>query len=71
MIHGVDVSNNNGTVDLSGFAFMFAKASEGVFFSDPLFAAYWGQAAAKGMLRGAYHFGHPGSSADRQAGQTT
>lgn len=67
MIHGVDVSNNNGLHVWGSEAFGFAKATEGTFFKDPLFAGNWSGMASKSILRGAYHFGHPGNSADAQA----
>jgi GH25 family lysozyme M1 (1,4-beta-N-acetylmuramidase) len=67
MIHGVDVSNNNGAFAWTSEAFGFAKATEGTFFKDPLFLTNWLQMSAKGILRGAYHFGHPGTSAADQA----
>lgn len=67
MLHGVDVSNNNGVFAWGGEAFGFAKATEGTFFKDPLFPGNWSGMASRGILRGAYHFGHPGTSAATQA----
>lgn len=67
MIRGVDVSNNNGLHAWTDEAFGFAKATEGTFFKDQLFPGNWSQMSAKGILRGAYHFGHPGGSATGQA----
>lgn len=56
MLHGIDVSNNNGRVSISGKDFMVAKATEGTNFRDSLFTYFWDAAKSHGMLRGAYHF---------------
>ena len=70
---GPDVSNWQGSVDWnsvksSGAAFAFMKASEGTDVVDQTFATNWAQSRAAGIpVRGAYHFGHPGSSASAQA----
>jgi lysozyme len=64
-MHGVDVSNWQGTVDWgavarSGRPFAFAKATEGATFVDAQFAANrLGMAAAGFVLRGFYHFARP------------
>lgn len=64
-IHGIDVSTWQGTVDWgavrrSGRLFAFAKATEGVTYVDPTFAANRAGMAAAGMtLRGLYHFARP------------
>ena len=67
--NGIDVSNNNGRLDLthgfSGLDFVIAKASEGIGFNDPLLEWYHAQARAAGALFGAYHFGHPEQSAGK------
>ncbi|MGE3272681.1 MAG: GH25 family lysozyme, partial [Chloroflexota bacterium] len=44
--HGIDVSNNNGSIDwarvaASGQAFCFIKATEGTAFKDSYFARNW------------------------------
>lgn len=67
MINGVDVSNNNGAHAWTSEGFGFAKATEGTFFKDPLFGGNWSGMLSKNVLRGAYHFGHPGTSATDQA----
>jgi GH25 family lysozyme M1 (1,4-beta-N-acetylmuramidase) len=68
MIHGVDVSHWNGAYPWnSGEQFGIAKATEGTFYKDDQFMHNWQTMHAKGILRGAYHFGHPGTSAVAQA----
>jgi lysozyme len=61
---GVDISNNQGAVDLaavkaSGRSFVFMKSTEGVAFRDSYFAGWWREAKALGLYRGAYHFARP------------
>ncbi len=68
MIEGVDVSNYNGAYPWTGGERLgFAKATEGTFFKDPWFPHNWNTMWARHILRGAYHFGHPGTSATEQA----
>lgn len=69
---GVDVSRHNGHVDWtkvrsSGVAWAVAKATEGKSHIDPTFSANWAGMKAAGLVRGAYHFGHPGHDAVAQA----
>lgn len=67
--NGIDVSNNNGRLDLThgftGLDFVIAKATEGTGFVDPLLPWYHAQARAAGALFGAYHFGHMEQSAGK------
>jgi GH25 family lysozyme M1 (1,4-beta-N-acetylmuramidase) len=60
--YGIDLSNNNGKVDITkiGLApsFVFAKASEGTTFRDPLYGYKSQQAEAHDAQFGAYHFFH-------------
>lgn len=70
-VKGIDISNNNGTVNLTqvaaaGYTFVFCKATEGTTFRDGHFAANAAAAKAAGLLVGAYHFLHHGN-ADAQA----
>lgn len=63
-ITGPDVSNNNGAVDwhgvvAAGHRFGFAKASEGLDYTDPDFERNWKEMARAGIIRGAYHFARP------------
>lgn len=68
MLRGVDVSNFQGNYPWTGGEeFGFAKATEGSFFRDPFFGHNWSAMGSKNILRGAYHFGHPGTSASAQA----
>lgn len=61
MLTGIDVSQHQGSFNwkaakADGHAFAFVKASEGVGFRDPQFTRNWNEAAATGLLVGAYHF---------------
>jgi GH25 family lysozyme M1 (1,4-beta-N-acetylmuramidase) len=60
--NGIDVSNNNGLLDLNtGFShldFVIAKVSESTNFVDTTFAHYRQEAAQNGAEFGAYHFLH-------------
>jgi len=68
MIHGVDVSRWQGAYPWnSGEQFGIAKATEGTFYKDDEFGHNWDTMFSKKILRGAYHFGHPGTSAVAQA----
>lgn len=58
---GIDVSDHQGTIDWNavrqaGQIFTFVKATDGITWTDPEFAANWSAAKAAGLLRGAYHF---------------
>jgi lysozyme len=60
-VQGIDVSHLQNTVDWNavwqaGKLFTFIKATDGITWTDPLFAANWSGAKAAGLLRGAYHF---------------
>ena len=64
---GIDVSNNNGTVDWaavarSGVTFAFLKATEGLTFADGTYASNRTAAKAHGIKVGAYHFARPAKS---------
>lgn len=61
MLKGVDISNLNGTVDMSiiknaGNSFVVAKCTEGTSFVDRYYSKNIANAKALGMLAGAYHF---------------
>lgn len=69
---GLDVSHFQDTVDWqqvaqAGYAFAFIKATQGIDFVDPLFAANWSGAKAAGLLRGAYHFFDASADPQQQA----
>jgi lysozyme len=68
MLVGIDVSDYQGQVDWdsvarSGRQFAFAKATEGTDYAARTFPANWAGIKAAGLVRGAYHFGHPGRNA--------
>lgn len=57
-LQGIDVSHYQAvTPPLAGLSFLFAKATEGVTFVDPLYATHTAAARAAGLVVGAYHFG--------------
>lgn len=69
---GVDVSHGNGTIDWAavanaGVSFGIAKATEGVTIQDAEFANNWSGMQQHGVIRGAYHFFHPGDDGATQA----
>ena len=60
-IKGIDVSHFSGAVDwqkvkTAGYAFAFAKATEGVDLMDPMFQDHWPEIKKAGLIRSAYHF---------------
>ncbi|MGI0116765.1 glycoside hydrolase family 25 protein [Zooshikella sp. RANM57] len=72
LIHGIDVSYYQGTINWKKVAknnidFAFAKATGGVFFTDPQFENNWHGMRAVGIKRGAYHFFYASESAQEQA----
>ena len=63
-IQGIDVSHYQGDIFWSDvyaadYRFAFAKASEGVGWSDPTFAANMVNGNSAGLYMGAYHFARP------------
>jgi lysozyme len=69
---GIDVSHYQGTVSwpqvsLAGIEFAFAKATDGLTWTDPQFAVNWPAMKAAAILRGAYHFFEPADDAAEQA----
>ena len=71
-IPGLDVSKWQGEIDWeqvagAGFQFAIIKATEGVSYTDPYFAANWEGAKAAGLLVSAYHMLWPNLSAEKQA----
>ena len=72
LVHGVDVSVyeprvNWRTVRAQGHRFALIRATSGIGYVDPTFAAHWSGARAEGILRGAYHYLFGGQDAKRQA----
>lgn len=71
-LSGIDVSHYQGQVNWSkvqaaGVAFAFAKATEGVNYTDATFATNWAGIKNAGLLRGAYHFFRASQDAIAQA----
>jgi len=69
---GIDVSNNQATVDFAkvkaaGHSFAFHKVSEGLQTPDAKFGARWKAMRAAGLVRGAYHFARPQKRRDPKA----
>ena len=70
-LHGVDVSHYQGNVNWTAVknAGLCPSPSprrpEGTTYTDPLFAHNWYYMQQAGIIRGAYHFGHPGQRPDR------
>ena len=73
-VRGIDVSHYQSTIDWDTVAaqnvhFAFVKATEGHDLNDSLFCRNWMEMKRVGLKRGAYHFFHPGTSAELQARQ--
>lgn len=69
---GIDISNNNGNLDLSnlknsGLKIVYVKATEGRTFKDSHMENFYEQAKNNGFLVGAYHFLVFTSSPESQA----
>lgn len=69
---GIDVSHYQAMVSWpevrqAGIEFAFAKATDGLTWTDPQFAANWPAMKAAGLLRGAYHFFEPADDPAQQA----
>lgn len=67
MLYGVDVSSFQGNYNWTNEAFGFCKATEGTFYRDKYFGYNWNMMWSKKILRGAYHFAHPGTDPVAQA----
>ncbi len=76
-IFGIDISNNNGDVDIDrvkaeGFAFVWAKVSEGASFKDRFWPHTREACRRAGLLLAGYHYvreGHAGAQADNFVAQ--
>jgi lysozyme len=71
-VQGIDAASYQGNINWTsvknaGLAFGFEKATEGTTYTNPYFARNWANMKSAGIIRGAYHFGHPGVSATSQA----
>ncbi|MQY07691.1 glycoside hydrolase family 25 protein [Actinomadura macrotermitis] len=69
LAHGVDVSTYDRGFDWGqkGLAFGIAKATEGTARDDATFAGNWAKIRQNGLVRGAYHYGHPKNDPVREA----
>ena len=72
VVRGIDVSRWQGKLDwtaekASGVEFAFTKATEGLTINDSTFQYNWAGLKTVGVMRGAYHFFHPGLNALNQA----
>ncbi len=68
---GVDVSSYQSGFDwpaaaAQGIRFAYVKATEGVGYRNPAFAAQYNGSYRAGMIRGAYHYARPDSSGGRE-----
>jgi GH25 family lysozyme M1 (1,4-beta-N-acetylmuramidase) len=71
-IQGIDAASYQGypnwtSVKNAGITFAFEKATEGTTYTNPYFATNWARIKSAGIIRGAYHYGHPGSDPTAQA----
>ncbi|MZK51884.1 GH25 family lysozyme [Clostridium beijerinckii] len=72
-ILGIDVSNNNGSIDFSGMGpndgvkIVYLKATEGQSFKDSTMSPFYLECKANGLKVGAYHFLVGTSSPEAQA----
>lgn len=67
---GIDCSAYQPVIDwpalpAQGYQFAMVKATEGVGYRNPDFTAQWAGAWDAGLLRGAYHFGHPSTPVEQ------
>jgi len=59
---GIDVSHyQSATPPLAGRSFLFAKATQGTWFHDPLYAMHIRNARTAGLVTGGYHWGEHGN----------
>jgi GH25 family lysozyme M1 (1,4-beta-N-acetylmuramidase) len=71
-IKGIDISNNDGSVDLSavaadGVEYVYVKATEGGTFKDKYMDEFFNGCKANGLKVGAYHFLTEGAAPEDQA----
>jgi GH25 family lysozyme M1 (1,4-beta-N-acetylmuramidase) len=69
-VKGIDVSRFQGVINwrkvrASGVQFAYIKATQGVGYRDPTFNYNYTAATRAGVIRGAYHFPHPGRATAR------
>jgi GH25 family lysozyme M1 (1,4-beta-N-acetylmuramidase) len=66
MVAGIDVSSHQPSIDWSKVAphinFVYAKATEGTYYVNPLFDSEYEGPYDHGVIRGSYHFAVPSNS---------
>lgn len=72
IVHGIDVSYYQGTIDWNkvaqeGHKFAFIRVSDGLNYIDSKFLQNWSGAKTAGIIRGAYQFFRPNLDAIQQA----
>lgn len=69
LTYGQDVSNYQPDHDWAASPAQFGiiKATEGLTFRDASFARHWKELDKKGIVRGAYHYGHPANDPIKEA----
>ena len=68
MLNGLDLSGyQHATPSLTGLSFVWAKATEGTGYADPMYPVHTAAALRAGIVHGAYHFGHAGVDPVAQA----
>lgn len=72
LINGIDISNNNGNVDISsiynsGVQYIYMKATEGSSFKDRYMDGFYNQCKGVNAKSGAYHFLVSTSTPEEQA----
>lgn len=70
-LSGIDISGHTVVEDWAGWKsagvdFLYTKASEGDYYTNPRFAAQYIGAYKAGIVRGAYHFANPSQSTGAQ-----
>jgi GH25 family lysozyme M1 (1,4-beta-N-acetylmuramidase) len=63
-VYGIDVSGHQGNVDWpywwgQGKRFVWVKATEGTYYTNPYFTQQYNGSYNQGFIRGAYHFARP------------
>lgn len=66
-IKGMDVSQHQPSINWQqqwnlGARFVYIKATEGNYYTNPIFSTQYSGSRAVGMIRGAYHFANPAAS---------
>ncbi|OIW26653.1 glycoside hydrolase family 25 protein [Coniochaeta ligniaria NRRL 30616] len=66
-VQGFDISHYQSSVNYAGAyaagaRFVIIKATEGTTYTDPSFSTHYTGATNAGLIRGGYHFAHPGET---------